>query len=283
MLRLLLFLLVTFGAILLFLALIEKSKFDRSNKIVTSQATRPKTNKKKQHTTKKGKRRQQVELELLIISNSRFLRALGLIDKNIKLKLLLAGVAVFISSFIAQDMNEVDRVVAFVVALILVILVPGIVASRVVVARIRSITVALPGFIDLVASCVQSGMTIDVALKRVASDFEILNPSLTYVMTHIIRKSDVIGLVEALNELNIALPIQEIRMFTSVVIQSINFGSSMYEQLIQLSADIRELQLLRIEEKMGTLSAKMSIPLIVFIMFPTIVLIIAPGVMRMGF
>ncbi|HDR1493492.1 TPA: type II secretion system F family protein, partial [Pasteurella multocida] len=45
-------------------------------------------------------------------------------------------------------------------------------------------------------------------------------------------------------------------------------------------ADIREIQLLIIEEKLGTLSAKMSIPLILFIMFPIIILILAPGIMR---
>ena len=33
-------------------------------------------------------------------------------------------------------------------------------------------------------------------------------------------------------------------------------------------------------EKLGTLSAKMSIPLIIFIMFPIVILILAPGAMR---
>ena len=83
-----------------------------------------------------------------------------------------------------------------------------------------------------------------------------------------------------MQDLAISLPTTEIRMFCTVLQQSLNFGSSIYPQLIQLSSDIRELQLLAIEEKLGTLSAKMSIPLIIFIMFPIIILILAPGVMR---
>ncbi|HDR1302031.1 TPA: type II secretion system F family protein [Pasteurella multocida] len=140
--------------------------------------------------------------------------------------------------------------------------------------------VDLPGFIDLVAVNVQTGISIDAALKQVAIDFKKLNPDLTYVMLRIIRKSELTGLSQALQDLSISLPTTEIRMFCTVLQQSLNFGSSIYSHLIQLSADIREIQLLIIEEKLGTLSAKMSIPLILFIMFPIIILILASGIMR---
>lgn len=99
-------------------------------------------------------------------------------------------------------------------------------------------------------------------------------------MLRIIRKSELTGLSQALQDFSIPLPTTEIRMFCTVLQQSLNFGSSIYSHLIQLSADIREIQLLIIEEKLGTLSAKMSIPLILFIMFPIIILILAPGIMR---
>ncbi|MEC8483612.1 MAG: type II secretion system F family protein, partial [Pseudomonadota bacterium] len=48
-----------------------------------------------------------------------------------------------------------------------------------------------------------------------------------------------------------------------------------------LSSEIRAVQMLSIEEKIGKLAAKMSVPLILFIMFPIVILIAAPGVMRM--
>ncbi|HDR1506242.1 TPA: type II secretion system F family protein, partial [Pasteurella multocida] len=104
--------------------------------------------------------------------------------------------------------------------------------------------VDLPGFIDLVAVNVQTGISIDAALKQVAIDFKKLNPDLTYVMLRIIRKSELTGLSQALQDLSISLPTTEIRMFCTVLQQSLNFGSSIYSHLIQLSADIREIQLL---------------------------------------
>ena len=109
---------------------------------------------------------------------------------------------------------------------------------------------------------------------------KLLNRDLALVMLRMIRKADVTGLETGLQDLAQSLPTPEVKMFCTVLQQSLNFGSSIYSHLIQLSADLREMQLLVIEEKLGTLSAKMSIPLIIFIMVPIIILIVAPGVMR---
>ena len=44
---------------------------------------------------------------------------------------------------------------------------------------------------------------------------------------------------------------------------------------------MRKSQVLSIEEKIGKLAAQMSVPLILFIMFPIVILILAPGMMQM--
>ena len=230
--------------------------------------------------TPKGKHKQQVELELLLINNNPFLKFIATIDKNLKAKLLAIFFccAVYWLFNIGSPINELS--VPMILIFALVILVPSILTNTILKGKIKKIMTDMPGFIDLVAVNVQTGITIDASLKQVASDFRKLNPDLTHVMLRIIRKAELTGLSSALQDLAVSLPTTEIRMFCTVLQQSINFGSSMYPQLIQLSADIRELQLLTMEEKLGTLSAKMSVPLILFIMFPIIILILAPGVMR---
>ncbi|TOO76471.1 biotin synthase, partial [Vibrio parahaemolyticus] len=52
--------------------------------------------------------------------------------------------------------------------------------------------------------------------------------------------------------------------------------------LSDLAEDMRKVQILTVEEKVGKLSAKMSVPLILFIMFPIVILILAPAVMQMS-
>lgn len=230
--------------------------------------------------TPKGKHKQQVELELLLINNNPFLKFIATIDKNLKAKLLAIFFccAVYWLFNIGSPISELS--LPMIVIFASVILVPSILTNTILNGKIKKIMTDMPGFIDLVAVNVQTGITIDASLKQVASDFRKLNPDLTHVMLRIIRKAELTGLSSALQDLAVSLPTTEIRMFCTVLQQSINFGSSMYPQLIQLSADIRELQLLTMEEKLGTLSAKMSVPLILFIMFPIIILILAPGVMR---
>jgi tight adherence protein C len=63
--------------------------------------------------------------------------------------------------------------------------------------------------------------------------------------------------------------------------QSLQYGSSIYGVLTTLAGDIRDVQMLTLEEKIGKLAAKMSVPLILFIMIPIVILIAAPGILRM--
>ncbi|NNI37254.1 pilus assembly protein TadC [Pasteurella multocida] len=268
-------LLTVFGLVVLFLAIAHKKKLERGREILAGEIPKDKSETEVQ----KGKSKQQIELELLLINNNSVLRFLGLVDKNIKVKLMTILVLSLLYYLYTLKTHS-DDVIGFIVIFISIIIIPGILTNSILKSKVKKIMVDLPGFIDLVAVNVQTGITIDAALKQAALDFKKLNPDLTYVMLRIIRKSEITGLSQALQDLSISLPTTEIRMFCTVLQQSLNFGSSIYSHLIQLSADIRELQLLALEEKLGTLSAKMSIPLIIFIMFPIIILILAPGIMR---
>lgn len=270
-------LLTIFGLAVLFVALSARKKFQYSKEIILGE--RPKdTSNDEDH---KGKTKQQVELELLLINKNPVLKTLGLIDKNMKLKLFIMFTACALYYLLKDgEPDSSSLFIGFLLILIFTIVIPGILIGSILKSKIKKIMNDLAGFIDLVAVNVQTGISIEAALKQVANDFKTLNPDLTYVMLRIIRKSEITGMSQALQDLSISLPTTEIRMFCTVMQQSLNFGSSIYHQLIQLSSDIRELQLLAIEEKLGTLSAKMSIPLILFIMFPIIILILAPGVMR---
>ncbi|WP_386689542.1 type II secretion system F family protein [Lonepinella sp. MS14437] len=270
------FTLTLFGMILLFFAFSAKKKLDRNKEYISGE----KPKEKDDTEINQGKNKQQLELELLLINNNPVLKVLGIFDKNIKLKILLTLFLFCIYYLFNQDADSISMLLAGAVIFVFVILVPGITTSTVLKRKIKKIMVDLPGFVDLVAVCIQTGISIDAALKRVANDFEVLNSDLSYVMLRIIRKSEITGLSAALQDLAISLPTREIRMFCTVLQQSLSFGSSIYSHLTQLSADIRETQLLEIEEKLGTLAAKMSVPLILFIMFPIIILILAPGAMR---
>lgn len=145
----------------------------------------------------------------------------------------------------------------------------------------KDISNKLPYMLDLMGVCVQTGMTIEAAISYLSHEFKAFDKDLSYILNLVNDRSKVVGIEQALNELYKRFPSNEIRSFVMTLNQSIQYGSSIYPVLITLATDIREVQLLHVEEKIGQLSAKMSIPLILFIMIPIVVLIAAPGVMRM--
>lgn len=273
---LLIFLLfIAISIFLLVIAIVMKKRYDYQASIIENEPEED-----EEQDRQRVKNKQQIELELLLIENSPILSFFALIDRNVKIKLLL--ITLLCSVIYLFNMSEERQILAvyFILTMVICILLPSMIISMILKRKIKSIMNDLPSFIDLVAVSVQTGNGIDGGMRQVAADFKTLNPNLTYVMTRIMRKAELSGLSSALKDLAVALPTKEIKMFCTVLQQSINFGSSVYEQLIILSADIREMQLLEIEEKLGTLAAKMSVPLILFIMFPIVILILAPGAMR---
>ena len=150
--------------------------------------------------------------------------------------------------------------------------------SRNLVIRVSN---KLPYMIDLLAVCVQTGMTIEAAMEYLSQEMKDFDPDLGYQLNKTRERTKVVGLDQALDEMFDRVPSNEMRSFVITLKQSIQYGSSIYEVLTKLSSEIREVQMLTIEEKIGKLAAKMSVPLIIFIMFPIVILIAAPGLMRL--
>ncbi|OOE85480.1 type II secretion system F family protein [Salinivibrio sharmensis] len=148
-------------------------------------------------------------------------------------------------------------------------------------ALVKAISNKLPYMLDLMAVCVQTGMTIEASITYLSREMAAFDRDLSFLLTRVNERSRIVGLEQALEELYMRVPSNEMRSFVMTLNQSLQYGTSIYGVLTTLSSDIREVQLLRIEEKIGQLAAKMSIPLIVFIMVPIVILIAAPGIMRM--
>ncbi|MGF1834991.1 type II secretion system F family protein [Photobacterium sanguinicancri] len=174
-----------------------------------------------------------------------------------------------------------DALIPFFGVMVSVILIPDFVLAAKKKTVERNVGRELPYLIDLMAVCVQTGMTLESALAYLADELQGFDKHLAYHIRKTAERARLTGLETALTEFAVRINTQEVRSFTFTLLQSLQHGSSIYQVLITLSKDIREVQMLDTEEKIGALSAKMSVPLIIFIMMPIVILIIAPGIMRM--
>ncbi len=200
-----------------------------------------------------------------------------------KYAVLVAGLIgiYFLSEKMSWGMSSGVIAVAF--WLIIAVILPDAILARKAANLRNKLSNSLPFLLDLLGVCVQTGMTVEAALSYLSKEMAGFDRDLTQLITRTDERSKIVGLEKALDEMYRDVPTNEIRSFVMTLKQSMKYGTSIYHVLITLAVDIREVQMLGIEEKIGKLSAKMSVPLILFIMLPIVILIVAPGIMRMLF
>jgi len=229
-------------------------------------------------------RQSTIDVDNILIDNSSWLSLLKQLDTQLSVKMGTLVCVMAIISLTEQiglfTLSAQDLVMVMLLLLVLIIVIPGLLQKPAITQRYKLMMDALPYFVDLLAVCIQAGMTVENAIKFITHNGEEIDANLSSLMRLLTKRADVSGMEEALGELYRMVDKTEMRMFCATLQQSVHYGTSLYDNLIELSRDIRELQLLSAEEKVGKLSARMSIPLILFIMFPITILIAAPGVLR---
>lgn len=194
---------------------------------------------------------------------------------------LLAGLVFVYWLSVSQSWATQNLGIIAAVWLVFILIVPDAYLAARTKALRKSISEKLPYLIDLIAVCVQTGMTIEAAMTYLSREMKSFDKDLGFLLNKTNDRTQIVGLEAALKELYDRVPSNEMRSFVMTLNQSLQYGTSIYDVLTTLSFEIREVQMLGLEEKIGKLAAKMSVPLILFIMLPVVILIAAPGVMRM--
>ncbi|MCF4173353.1 type II secretion system F family protein [Vibrio mediterranei] len=183
---------------------------------------------------------------------------------------------------LVTDMTASNKLLAVVLSLVAVIVVPDMLLQMRRKILIGKTSAQLPYLLDMMSVCVQTGMTIEAALIYLGKELAEFDSDLCYQVKRTSDSAKIHGLEKALNDLSDRIPTPAVRSFVLTIIQNLQYGTSVAQVLSDLAEDMRKVQILTVEEKVGKLSAKMSIPLILFIMFPIVILILAPGIMQMS-
>ncbi len=139
----------------------------------------------------------------------------------------------------------------------------------------------LPNALDLLIVCVEAGLGLNMALKRVGEEIEHTAPKLAKELTMISLEINTgIPYQKALANLGERNSLEDLRSLATVLIQADKFGTSI-AQALRVSADtIRTRRRQAAEEKAAKTAVKLTFPLILFILPATIIIIIGPGAIR---
>ncbi|WP_176700254.1 MULTISPECIES: type II secretion system F family protein [unclassified Gilliamella] len=183
-----------------------------------------------------------------------------------------------IFSFIVVNSNIL--LIFLLIIIIMVIFLPDWVVRRQTIKRIKRISQDLPLIIDMMAIMIKSGMTIENSFKYLSIRVKVINKDVSVILERACLMMDVNGIESAVELIQRDVPCKEIRMFCITLKRSISYGNSIYDALLDLSTEIREMQKLTIEEKIAALAAKMTIPMMIFFLLPVLIIVVGPVIMN---
>lgn len=140
---------------------------------------------------------------------------------------------------------------------------------------------ALPDCLDLMVVCAEAGLSLDMALKRVAKEMMGPNPEMAEELS---LTSMELGFLsnrsDALDNLNKRTNMASIRSVVGALQQTERYGTPLAQSLRVLSAEFRTERMLRAEEKAAKLPATLTVPMIIFIMPALFIVLIGPAAIK---
>ncbi len=203
--------------------------------------------------------------------------------KHISKKIIFAG-ALGIMSFMlfvsVGNTNIFMKIIMMLGSPVLGFRLPDMMLKSKAKKRAEEITYALPDAIDLLTVCVEAGLGLDSALSRVAREQEKSSPILASEFNRV-TKDILAGIsrTDAFRNLLKRNNSAELRSFTGLLIQSDKLGTSISQALKVYSDALRTKRRQRAEQLAAQAGVKMSIPLVLFILPATFVIILGPAAM----
>ena len=237
------------------------------------------------NTTKKHVNEKNVAFEKIIAKNSvtiSFLRNYQ--DKNswkIYSVIIVFSIFYLINGiFQLIEVNTNIMVIILVLITISVIVVPDMLVKRQTNRKIKMVSRDLPLVIDMMAIMVRSGMTVESSFRYLSTRVKPINKDISAILERACLMMDVNGIELSIDLIQREVPSKEMRMFCVTLRRSISYGNSIYDTLLDLSAEMREMQRLTIEEQIAALAAKLTIPTMLFFLAPVLVIIAGPVFMN---
>lgn len=148
-------------------------------------------------------------------------------------------------------------------------------------SREREYSDGFPDLLDLLVASVEAGLSLDAAVSRVTEELERRYPNLTIHLRFLVLELRAgRARKDAWSAFADRLGIDDARALATMLRQAEDMGTSLGDTLSVFSTDMRMKRMMRAEEKALGLSAKLTVPLILFI-FPSLLgALMLPAVVR---
>ena len=158
---------------------------------------------------------------------------------------------------------------------------PGVLLKNTTTKRQFSIKRAWPDCLDLMLLCVEAGMSMEHAFKRVSKEIGQQSAALAEELT--LTTAELAFLEDrgrAYENLGRRTGLDGVKSVMTALIQADRYGTSVGQALRVMAEEGRESRMMDAEKKAASLPPKMTVPLILFFLPVLFIVIIAPAMIK---
>jgi len=146
--------------------------------------------------------------------------------------------------------------------------------------RQQEIEDGFPDSLDMMLVCVEAGQSMDQSIIRVATELVTSYPALAGEY-EIVAQQIKAGRDKpsVLSEMSERCGVQDITSFTTVLVQSQQFGTSVADALRVYAGEMRDKRVMRAEEKANKLPTKMTLATMMLTVPPLLIILVGPSVL----
>jgi tight adherence protein C len=158
---------------------------------------------------------------------------------------------------------------------------PWLIVTNALQKRQSALLKSFPDAMDLLVSCVEAGLGVDSAMRRVADEIELSAPELARELQLVTHETNAgIPRVEALRRLGQRTGVPELISLANVLIQAERFGTPVARALRLHSEGVRVRRMQRAEGNAAQVSPKLTVVMICFVLPCLIVVLVGPAMVN---
>lgn len=189
--------------------------------------------------------------------------------------------ALYIFVIIHWDKPLIVRLGACLAALYFGMKFPEIFLSNIITKRQKSITKAYPNSLDLLLICVESGMSIEHAFRKVSQEIGTESVPMAEEMALVTAELSFLpDRRQAYENLGIRTGLESVRSLSTVLIQADKYGTPVGVGLRVMAQESRDQRMMEAEKKAASLPPKLTVPMILFNLPVLFAVIMVPALIQ---
>jgi tight adherence protein C len=156
-----------------------------------------------------------------------------------------------------------------------------LVASR-TEERQSAVARGLPGAVDLLVTCLDAGLALEQSITRVAADLAHAEPILAEELRLTASELEAgVSLPDALRRLSRRVGLDDLAAMCGVLAQASALGAPIAQTLREYAIASRRQRISFLEERAGTLSTRLTLPLALCLLPAALLIIIGPAAVQL--